>query len=514
MGVQSFEDIIEGGFIYIDKTRYIADLVSNGRYFFLSRPRRFGKSLLLSTLHAYFEGKRDLFKGLALDKEDVDWTPRPVLHFDLNAENYTLPEGLSLVLDSELEEYEQIYGRNQKDESPAQRFKTLIRKAYDQTGQKVAVLVDEYDKPLLELEDNPELFKKNQATLKSFYGVLKSMDQYICFGMLTGVARFNKVSIFSDVNNLFDISLTNAYADICGWTEEELLVSFKDGIKTLADERDESFEETVSTLRYMYDGYLFAEKGHRLYNPYSVLEALMSCSIDGHWFESATPTFLAKRVKAEGILLPDLNDMPVRRDDLLRVGPGTGYPIGLMFQTGYLTIGHYDKAQQRYILRFPNHEVEIGFADSLYPMYVPRGDNASTPFSIFKFQDDLFHGRPEKFMERLQTLCKEPGYESQNEDNYRNIVWLLCTLCGSETLTERHSYKGRSDLEVIRGNYIYIFEFKYDRSVEEAMAQLHERDYAGRYALDNRKIYLIAANFSSSKDNRGLTGWHIEELKK
>lgn len=514
IGIQTFSEIIQDGYTYVDKTRYIPELVNNGKYYFLSRPRRFGKSLLLSTLHAYFDGRRDLFKGLYLDTADVDWTPVPVLHFDLNSEDFSAKEGLVHLLDRLLCSYEAEYGVNVKAATMAGRFERLIKGVSEATGRKVAILVDEYDKPLLGIEDDPELFEKNQALLKGFFGNLKSMDRYIKFALLTGVARFNKVSIFSDVNNLYDISLSNEFADICGWTEVELADTFKEGITSLAEKRRETFDETVKALRSYYDGYLFAEEGSRLYNPYSVLLALRDKTIRPYWFGAGTPTFLARRLRHSGISLPDIDSQYRSYEQLIEVGFKAENPMGLMFQTGYLTIDRYDSARHRFYLRFPNQEVQIGFAKILYPFYIRGGERQVSQFNMNRFQDDLYEGKPESFMERLQTLCKEMPYESQNEDNYRNIVWLLCTLCGTDTLAERHSYKGRSDLEVKVKDYIYVFEFKYNESVGTAMAQLHGRDYAGHYALDRRKVYLIGANFSSGKDDRGLIGWQIEELLK
>ena len=517
IGIQTFSEIIEGGYTYVDKTGFIPKLVNEGKYYFLSRPRRFGKSLLLSTLHAYFDGRRELFKGLALDTADVDWTPAPVLHFDLNSENFKDEDGLVNLLDRLLENYETAYDVSERNTTISGRLERLIKAAYDWSGRKVVILVDEYDKPLLGIEDNIGLFEKNQAILKGFFGNLKSMDRYIRFALLTGVARFNKVSIFSDLNNLNDISLNNYFADICGWTERELLESFPDGIRALAEERGESFENTVEALRRYYDGYLFAEKGSRLYNPLSVLKALYEQKIRPYWFTTGTPTFLVNRVKARRIALDSLNDSICSAEALLEVGIGSPDPVGLMFQTGYLTIAKYDSTRERYHLSFPNREVEIGFAKALYPLYIEgekKSDSSESAFSILSFQDDLYDGNPDGFMKRLQTLCKDVPYESQTEAGYRNIVWLLGTLCGTDTLAERHSYKGRSDLEIKTPGYIYVFEFKYDGSVESAMRQLHGRDYAGHYALERRKVYLIGANFSSGKDDRGLTGWQIEELNR
>ncbi|MDE6028571.1 MAG: AAA family ATPase, partial [Muribaculaceae bacterium] len=356
IGIQTFSKIIEGGFSYVDKTAFLPALVNNEGYYFLSRPRRFGKSLLLSTLHAYFEGRRDLFKGLALDRADVDWEPSPVLHFDFNSAVYDMEEGLQVLLNKLLSESEAVYGikpdSDSREDIP-QRFRDLIRSAYEKTQRKVIVLIDEYDKPLLGLEENRELFEKNQSLLKGFFGNLKSMDRYIRFAFITGVARFNKVSIFSDLNNLYDISMTEEYADICGWTEKELVDNFRPGILRLAEAGEMSEEETLKALRGFYDGYLFAPKGNRLYNPFSVLLALQNREIEPYWFETGTPTFLARRIMERGVAMPSLNGIYRKRESLVAVGMNSADAVPLMFQTGYLTIESYDPRMRRMQLSLP-----------------------------------------------------------------------------------------------------------------------------------------------------------------
>ena len=511
VGMQTFSNIIEEGYVYVDKTGYIKPLLNQGKFIFLSRPRRFGKSLLLSTLKAYFEGRRDLFKGLAADGMDLDWTPSPVLRFDLNAENYSDEEGLSKILNRLLGEYEEKYGMTIVADTLAGRFSQLIRKVAEAEERKVVILIDEYDKPLLDIEENKELFEKNQRILKSFFGNLKSMDEYIRFGFITGVSRFSKVSIFSDLNNLNDISMVNEYADICGWSEDELLRYFHPGIKTLAEEREEDFDETLRALRGYYDGYLFAPKGSRLYNPYSVLKAFTNKEIDPYWFDSGTPIFLARRVKAKGIFPPDLNGQMCSKKELAAVGMDDSNPLPLMFQTGYLTIDFYDKDMQLYALRFPNREVEIGFYEDLMRVYIPDSQMPDSPFRYTHFKQALFGGRPHDFMERLASLLKDLPGEDHKESSYRAITYLLAVLSGSYTIAEHHGYKGRSDIEVTAGRFIYVFEFKYNKSVEEVMEQIHDRDYAGRYAMERRKVFLIGANFDEDKDYRGLK-YRIEEL--
>ena len=502
--MQTFSQIIEEGYAYVDKTAYIKQLLNQGKFIFLSRPRRFGKSLLLSTLEAYFEGRREFFKGLAADSQDLDWTPRPVLHFDFNAENYSLDDGLERRLDTLLSRLENKYGQDSRFTTPSQRFSHLIEAAYRQTGREVVILIDEYDKPLLDIEHNKDLYEKNQRILKSFFGNLKSMDRYIRFAFITGVARFSRVSIFSDLNNLDDISMDKAYADICGWSEEELLRYFRPGIEDLAEERDEDFEDTLTALRDYYDGYLFSLKGSRLYNPYSVLKALKKQEIAPYWFDSGTPTFLARRIRNRGMYPPDLNGQTCTRDELIAVGLHDRNPIPLMFQTGYLTIAEYDPNSQLYEMRYPNMEVEKGFYQQLLPMYVPEVDDPQSPFRFTLFRKDLVEGRPEEFMKRLATMLKALPYEDHKESTYRAVTFLIAVLSGTPALAEHHGYRGRSDLEVFAGRNIYIFEFKYNKSVQEAMDQIHSRDYAGRYAMDSRQVYLIGANFIEDADNRRL----------
>lgn len=506
IGIQSFQSMIGDGYTYVDKTRYVATLVKEGKYIFLSRPRRFGKSLLLSTLHAYFDGRRELFRGLDIDSMDMDWTPTPVLHFDFNNGLYNRPDGLEERIVQTLSKYERDYGIEPPEGiNVASRFDFLISRIFEITGRRVAILVDEYDKPLLGIEENPEQYEKNQTLLKGFFSNLKSKDDCIRFAILTGVARFNRISIFSDLNNLKDISMYERYQEICGLTEDELTTHFHEGIAALSHRRRETTEQTLTALRNYYDGYLFSEEGRRLYNPYSVMMALDSLFIKPYWFDVGTPTFLAKRVKASRINPKDLNGESRRYSELMAVGLGTKNIVALMFQTGYLTIASYDYRSQRYELRFPNKEVEIGFAEYLLPLYAPVANSADSPLSLEKFQDDLYDGNPEAFMERLNTLLKNLPGEDHNESTYRAITYLLGVLSGTDSQAERHSFKGRSDLDVLTSDYIYVFEFKYNHTAEEAIAQILDRDYAGRFAMDSRQIYLIGANFSDRKDSRGLS---------
>lgn len=511
VGIQSFPDIIEEGYAYVDKTHYIKPLLQQGKFIFLSRPRRFGKSLMLSTLKAYFEGRRDLFKGLAAETMDLDWTPSPVFRFDLNAEDFSQENGLVSLLNRLLGEYEKEYGMTEVSDTLAGRFSQLIRRAFEVSGRKVVILVDEYDKPLQDIQEYEELFEKNLRLLKSFFGNLKSMDDYIRFSFITGVARFSKVSIFSDLNNLSDISMVNEYADICGWTETELIDNFHSGIKELAKEREEDFDTTLSEMRKFYDGYLFAPKGSRLYNPFSVLHALSDREIFAYWFVTGTPTFLARWVRDNDIQPWEINGLVSTKDDLTSVGFDNLNPVPLMFQTGYLTIKSYDRESQLYTLHLPNREVELGFYRLLLTVYDSRANQQGGPFDFARFKSDLAKGNIYDFMKRLQSMLKDLPGKDHNESTYRAVTFLLAGLCGTMPIAEHDGYKGRSDLEVATSRFIYLFEFKYNKSVKAAMDQIHERDYAGRFAMDRRKVFLIGANFVEKKDHRGLE-YEIENV--
>ncbi len=511
VGIQTFSNIVEEGYAYVDKTGFIPKLTDGRKYLFLSRPRRFGKSLLLSTLEAYFEGRRDLFKGLALYDMDVNWTSSAVFHFDFNAEDFSIENGLELMIDGFLRDFEETYGRRREDVTLSQRFKFLIKEAYKKSGRGVVILVDEYDKPLLAVEEDKDLYEKNQRILKAFFGNLKSMDRFIRFAFITGVARFSKVSIFSDLNNLDDISLSEDFADICGWTEEELLKTFRPGIESVVEKRKESFDTTLATLRDYYDGYRFTADGSRLYNPFSVLKALSNREIAPYWFATGTPTFLVNRIKARGTYPPDINGQKCTKNELLSVGIADRNPLPIMFQTGYLTIDSYNDEMEMYVLRFPNREVEIGFYQDLLPAYAPPTADPDSPFSLTKFKEDLYEGRPDDFMRRIETLLKNLPGEDQCESVYRAVTFLLATLSSTRSIAEHHGYKGRSDLEIVTGEFIYLMEFKFNKSVEKAMEQIYSRDYAGRYAVDSRTVYLIGVNFESKKEKRIMT-YRIEKL--
>lgn len=507
IGIQTFSEIIDKKYLYVDKTDFIPRLIKSGKYLFLNRPRRFGKSLLLSTLHSFFSNHRTLFRGLAIEREEVEWAEYPVIHIDLNPEDYSREGALEGLLDSVLHRYEEEYHLEAQGATPAVRFYRLVERMHMNTGRQVVILVDEYDKPLLGIEEDRKLFDRNQATLKGFFGVLKSADRHIHFSMLTGVARFNKVSIFSDLNMLRDISLLNEFSDICGWTGMELESTFRVGIEALGKENSMDYNTVLTRLKEYYDGYKFSARGERLYNPYSVLTALANQEFGKYWYRTGTPTFLVKRIKNGAFSLPALNHCRATEDQLLSVSPDDPNPIPILFQTGYLTIDSVEG--DIYELRIPNKEVEIGFANSLQPLYLPEMNDLAGAYSVVEFRKELLEGNPEGFMQRIKAMVKGVPYEQHNEKFYQNIVYILFTLIGADARLEEHTNLGRADLVVRTGKYIYIFEFKYNGSASEAIRQIETKDYAGRFAVDGRHIFLIGVNFSTS--TRGIDTYIIKE---
>ena len=371
IGVQNFEKLRKNGYLYIDKTELIYQLVRRGTYYFLSRPRRFGKSLLLSTLMAYFQGKKELFKGLAIEQLEKDWQEHPVFHLDLNIEKYDTPESLQYILDNAVSKWEDLYGSRPSEVTLSLRFAGVIERAYQQTGQRVVILVDEYDKPMLQTIGNEELQAIYRTTLKPFYGVLKSMDGCIKFALLTGVTKFGKVSVFSDLNNLNDISMDEPYAAICGITEQEIHDNFEEDIHQLAAEQKLTYDDVCRELKKRYDGYHFMENSIGIYNPFSLLNTFYKMKFGSYWFETGTPTYLLE-------LLNSIDS--ISRD-----------PIPVIYQSGYLTIKEYDEEFGLYKLGFPNMEVEEGFVRFLLPFNTPV-DKVKTGFEIQQFVREIENG--------------------------------------------------------------------------------------------------------------------------
>lgn len=509
IGIQNFEKIRRDGLVYVDKTSQIYNLVHAGSYYFFSRPRRFGKSLLVSTLEAYFGGKRELFSGLAIEKLEKDWTKYPILHLDLNTSTYSETDSLNAVLNDTLIKWEKLYGSETSETKLDLRFKGVVERSAEQSGQRVVVLVDEYDKPLLNTIDNEKLQNEYRTTLKAFYSVLKTQDQYIEFAFLTGVTRFSKVSIFSDLNNLKDISMNPQFVDICGITEAELHNDFDDEVAKLADATQSSKEDSYTMLKQQYDGYHFAPNTIGLYNPFSLLNALQDSNFGDYWFETGTPSYLVKLLKDTNYDLSQLQDEEVSIKRINSIDDMKTNPIAVIYQSGYLTIKGYDPRFKTYKLGFPNKEVEQGFMEYLFPFYVPAIETKSE-FEISRFVKDVEAGNADQFMHRLQAMFADDSYQvaGDMELYYQNTVFLVFKIMGYFTEVERHTSNGRIDIIVKTANYIYIFELKLDKSAVEALQQINDKDYAAPFAMDKRKLYKIGVNFSS--ETRGIDEWVIE----
>ncbi|NDV66962.1 ATP-binding protein [Bacteroides sp. 224] len=503
IGIQTFEKIRDDNYLYVDKTALIYQLASTSTPYFLSRPRRFGKSLLISTFKSYFEGRKDLFEGLAIENLETQWINHPVLHLDLNAEKYDSAERLNGILIRHLNIWEDTWGKEDRETTPTDRFSGVIRRAYEKTGRGVVVLIDEYDKPLLQTLLNEPLLEEYRRILKSFYGVLKSADQYLRFVFLTGVTKFAQVSVFSDLNQLQDISMRMQYATICGITKEELVKTFTPELQQVSEFNEMSFEETVEKMTRQYDGYHFCENTEGLFNPFSILNAFAGLKLDNYWFQTGTPTYLVNLLKESDYDLRLLIDgVEVTNEAFTEYRADSQNPLPMIYQSGYLTIKGYDKEFKLYTLAFPNDEVRYGFLNFLVPYY-SRVTNDETGFLITHFVKELRAGDVPSFLERLKAFFAGIPYElnDQTERYYQSIFYVVFRLMGQFVETEVRSARGRADAVVKTKDRIYVFEFKLNGTVEEAMQQIEEKGYLEPYTKDPRVKVKVAVDFSKEKRN-------------
>ncbi len=511
IGIQNFESLRKDGYFYIDKTALVYQLVKTGRYYFLSRPRRFGKSLLISTLEAYFQGKKELFTGLAIEKLEKDWIEYPILHLDLNIERYDTPESLGNILEKNLAEWEKLYGAEISERTFSLRFAGIIKRACEQTGQRVVILVDEYDKPMLQAIGNQELQKEYRNALKPFYGVLKTMDGCIKFALLTGVTKFGKVSVFSDLNNLNDLSMWNKYIDICGISDKELHDNLEEEMHEFAEAQGMTYEQFRDKLREYYDGYHFTQNSIGIYNPFSLLNAFDRKEFGSYWFETGTPTYLIELLKRYHYDLEHMAHAETYADVLNSIY-GDEEPLPVIFQSGYLTIKGYDERFGLYRLGFPNREVEEGFVKFLVPYYT-RFNKIEAPFEVLKFVQEIERGEPDAFFRRLQSFFADTPYElvKDLELHYQNVLFIVFKLVGFYVKAEYHTSQGRIDLVLQTDKYIYVMEFKLDGTAEEALQQINDKQYALPFAADSRKVLKIGVNFSNT--TRNIERWVVEELQ-
>ena len=503
IGIQTFEKLREENYLYVDKTALVYRIASTSVPYFLSRPRRFGKSLLISTFEAYFQGRKDLFEGLAIEKLETEWKEYPVFHLDLNAEKYDSKEALEQVLSRNLSLWEDRWGKDAAEDTLASRFAGVLRRTYEQTGKQAVVLIDEYDKPLLQAILDEPLLEEYRRTLKAFYGVLKSADRYLRFVFLTGVTKFAQVSVFSDLNQLNDISMKPAYATVCGITKDELVETFTPEIDNLGEKNGLTFDETVCRLTALYDGYHFEESAEGVFNPFSLLNVFDSYKFDNYWLQTGTPTYLVDLLKQSDYDLRLLIDgVEVQASAFSEYRAEIRNPLPMIYQSGYLTIKGYDKEVSLYTLGFPNDEVRYGFLNFLIPYYTEVSD-AETGFYIVKFMRELRSGNVDAFMERLKVFFAGMPYElSENtERHYQAIFYVVFTLMGQFVETEVRSARGRADAVVKTKDFIFVFEFKLNGTAEEALKQIDEKGYLIPYTLDGRKLVKVGVNFSKEKRN-------------
>ena len=506
IGEQSFENLREGGFIYIDKTRYIHKILDGSQYYFLGRPRRFGKSLFLSTMKCFFEGKRHLFKDLYIDTIDWDWEPYPVLYLDLNPQQYTDDETLDILIERFLKKEEEKWDIAPDVPDHSSRFADLIDTMYKRTGKGVVILVDEYDKPLVNNIHNRQRFEIYRDKLAALYSNFKSSADYIRLVFLTGVSRFGKLSVFSGLNNIRDISFLPEYDAICGISEEELKDNFQQGINGLAQKFKRSYDEEIQKLKRHYDGYHFSEESPDMYNPFSLLQVMANRKYSNYWIESGKPRLLAEQLKRTDTDLEELIHIRCDQSALSGLDIDSIAPVALFYQTGYLTIKDYDFDDDIYTLGLPNEEVKQGFFQFLLPYYSSVKEAESRVF-VVDFRKEMQEGRVDDFMKRLQSMFAGISYEMKfdEERNVQNAILILFSLIGMNVDTEVRTSDGRIDILVRTDRYVYIMELKYDSSAEEALAQIERKEYALPWAIDSREVIEIGINYSSEK--RRIDGW-------
>jgi hypothetical protein len=512
IGIQSFEKLRTEGYIYVDKTAYVYKLANEGNTYFLGRPRRFGKSLLLSTLKAYFLGQKELFEGLAIEKLETDWIKYPVFHIDLNVTNYGNIEDLENGLDANLRRFEKEWGEDARDISPPQRFYGLIQRACEKTGKKVVVLVDEYDKPLLAHIEEEKISTEMRDKLKGFYGVLKSADQWLQFVLLTGVTKFSKVSVFSDLNQLHDISMELKYSEICGITRKELIDTFPIELEELAVRHKISYDEAVSEMVRLYDGYHFSADSEGVLNPFSVLNTLGSSNaiFSYYWFKTGTPTFLIRLLQEANFdLLEFAEGVRAQRESIDDYRVGGNNPVPILYQSGYLTIKGYDPLFEDFILGFPNEEVKYGFLNELLPAYFPDAPD-SNGVAAANFVRDLMAGDMDSFMTRLKAFFAGIPYElnDKTERHYQVVFYLIFTLMGQFVHVEEHSTKGRADAVVVLDDAVYVFEFKLLKdgngdTAADAIKQIDDKGYMAPYTASGRKLIKVGVQFNAEERNIG-----------
>lgn len=509
VGIQTFSEVIDRGCLYIDKTEYIRKMTKCSKYVFLSRPRRFGKSLLVSTLQSYFEGKKELFKGLYIDSVEKEWTVYPVLKFSMASAKHQDKAQLNSFLGSMLEREERKWGISSHSEYANDRLTNLIIEANRQTGRKVVVLIDEYDAPLLDVSHKGGLMDEMRQIMRNFYSPLKDCDPYLQFVFITGITKFSQLSIFSELNNLKNISMIPEFAGVCGISEDEMLTQMSDYLDDYSNTLGITRQETVSELKNQYDGYHFTWPSPDIYNPFSLLNALQDKMLKSYWFESGTPTFLIEKLKEFNIepsmFKPTMSmssSFDVPTENMKSITP-------LLYQSGYLTIKDYDRISQLYTLDIPNQEIRIGLMESLLPNYVSTSSEKGLS-TIGLMYSALYHDNLDEMLRLLQTYLKTiPQCNNTNyEGHYQQLLYVIFSLLGRYVDVEVRTSEGRVDMVMSTGKALYLFELKLNKSAEAAIRQIDLKDYPSRFSLSGLPVVKVGINFNS--ESHTIEDWKIE----
>ena len=515
IGIQTFEKIRKGGFLYVDKTKYVYDVCHPGQFVFLSRPRRFGKSLLTSTFDAYFSGRKDLFKGLAIEKLETEWKHYPVLHFDLSDIKKGTTEECELNLHSQLQDFERTYGCEKASDELTIRFRELVKNISRKTESQVVVLIDEYDAPLLTVVHDSERLEPMRTLLQSFYSPLKKLDQYLRFVFITGISKFSQLSIFSQLNNLNNISMLPQYAGICGITEQELKDNFQEGIDELGKANDMTKDEVLAKLKLKYDGYRFSRNAEGVYNPFSLLSAMDNRDFNNYWFSTGTPTFLVKMMKRFHTDLTKLDGSEAGADDFDAPTENMHSVLPLFYQSGYLTIKGYDPILSNYTLGYPNEEVKVGLMHALLPFYVVK-DPVEARAAAGKMYLALRKDDIDEALEAARAFFAGIPYQEgtlqdapTSEGHFTTMLYVMFSFLNVYVYTQVRTAKGRMDILLKTDTTIYVMELKLDGTVEEALKQIDDKGYAIPYEADGRRIVKVGIRFSS--EERTITEWKIEE---
>ena len=511
IGIQTFQEIRERDLFYMDKTELVYKMAHGTKNNFLSRPRRFGKSLLVTTLQAYFEGKKELFKGLAMEKLEKDWTVHPVIRLDLSSGKYYSLSALKSTVNNILSDYEEVYHlRSASEDTFGVRLTRIIKAAYEKSHRQVVVLVDEYDAPLLDSNSDELLQGEIRNRMRDFFSPLKAQSELLRFVFLTGITKFSQLSIFSELNNLNNFSMDDDYAAVCGFTKDEVLTCLKDDIQALAESNNMSYDEAVEELKAEYDGYHFSAGSPDIFNPYSLLNVLYKKKFNDYWYTTGTPTFLVELLQRENMDMLQLTNIQATESRFNTPTEHVGDPVPVLYQAGYLTIKGYDRLSRLYRLSFPNREVSRGFANNLVQYYTPKAPGFRDAVYIAYVDNVLREENMGKFIAALKRFYDKFPYTlvNNNERHYQAAFFTILTLVGADVYPELPTSDGRIDMVMKTRQSIYVFELKYKRDADTAMEQINARNYLKAFADDRRRKYKVAINFSD--DQRSIDDWRIE----